>query len=125
MHKHIIVFFSVLVFLSACKEDTPTGILSENRMVNVLTDMHIADGSLYVVPQIPDSLYKYGAEKYSALFKKHHITSGQFTASLRYYSKQPVQLTEMYDKIAANVKAKVDSLTKSNNSKVKNALPAQ
>ncbi|AMR33024.1 hypothetical protein A0256_17160 [Mucilaginibacter sp. PAMC 26640] len=126
MHKHIILFFSVLLFLTACGGDkTPDGIIPEPQMTSLLTDVHLADGALYTIPQVPDSLYKYGTAKYVAVFKKHRVTAQQFDKSFKYYTTQPEQLADIYNQIAANIKNKTDSLNKSNTPKTNNAIPAK
>lgn len=113
MLKYIIFFFSGIVFLSACKHDTtPAGIISEPRMISLLTEVHIADGSLYATRQEPDSLYKYGLGKYLALFKQYHTDSAQFKRSMSYYAMQPAELLKMYDQITLILKQKTDSLNK-------------
>lgn len=113
MLKYIVLFFSVLIFLSACKPDkTPAGVISEPRMIRLLTEVHIIDGSLYTTVQEPDSLYKYGLGKYLALFKKYHTDSTQFKKSMSYYAMQPSELLKMYDQIALILKNKTDSLNK-------------
>jgi hypothetical protein len=126
MHKHIILFFSVLLIFSACGDKTPEGIIDQPKMTSLLTDIHLADGALYSVPQQPDSLYKYGAAKYTAIFKKYKITDKEFKKSFQYYSTKPEVIEKMYDQIAANIQAKTDSLTKTDKKHPKkNALPPQ
>jgi hypothetical protein len=111
MQKYISLFFSVLLYLTACKSnDVPDGIIKEKEMISLLTDVHITDGVIYTLPQVPDSLYKYGRDKYIAVFKKHHTTDDQFQKSLKYYSLHPDKLQEMYGKIDAIIKAKIDSV---------------
>jgi len=113
MLKHIIFFFSVMVFLSACKSDkTPPGVIREPRMIHLLTEVHMIDGSLYTTGQEPDSLYKYGLGKYLALFKRYHTDSVQFKRSMSYYAMQPTELLKMYDQITLILKKKTDSLNK-------------
>ncbi|WP_121244284.1 DUF4296 domain-containing protein [Mucilaginibacter phyllosphaerae] len=115
MQKYITLFFSVLLYLSACKsETTPKGVINEPQMVNLLTDLHIVDGTLYTVPQVPDSLYKYASDKYVQLFKKHHTTAAIFKKSFKYYTTQPDKLQEIYTKVDAIIKAKLDSLNRAN-----------
>jgi hypothetical protein len=124
MHKYIILFFLVSLFLASCgSNDTPEGILKKPQMLSLLTDIHILDGELYNVPQQSDSLYKYGTNKYKALFKRHHTTDAQFRKSLDFYSKQPEVIQEMYDSLAGIVQKKIDSLNKKSPTKLKNAVP--
>jgi hypothetical protein len=113
MQKYITLFFSVLLFLTACQnQKQPKGVLNEKDMISLLLDIHITDGSVYQVPQVPDSLYKYSSQKYVALFKRHHTTDAVYKTSLKYYSKQPERIQAMYSKLEAIIKAKVDSLNK-------------
>lgn len=113
MQKYISLFFSVLLFLTACQSnELPKGVLKEKDMINLLIDLHITDGAVYQVPQVPDSMYKYSSAKYVALFKRHHTTDAAYKTSLKYYSKQPETIQAMYDKIETIIKAKVDSLNK-------------
>lgn len=122
MQKYIILFFSVMVFLTACTgDDAPAGIIEQPRMTSLLTEIHLTDGSLYGVPQVPDSLFKYGSAKYQAIFKKYNTNDKQFTASLKYYTTRPEKMTEIYDQISARIKVKIDSISKKSNTK--NAVP--
>ena len=115
MQKYITLFFSVLLYLAACKsETTPKGVITEPQMVNLLIDLHIVDGSIYTVPQVPDSLYKYASAKYVQLFKKHHTTAEVFKKSFKYYTSQPDKLQDMYTKVDVVIKAKIDSLNRAN-----------
>ncbi|TFF35629.1 DUF4296 domain-containing protein [Mucilaginibacter psychrotolerans] len=130
MHKYIILFFSVLMLFAACSgNNAPEGTIAEEPMISLLTDVHLTDGSLYSVSQTPDSLYKYGSARYKALFKRHHTTDKQFKASLKYYTTQPVKMLEMYDRVSANIQAKIDSLNKKGRSNTapgnKNAIPVK
>jgi hypothetical protein len=113
MQKYISLFFSVLLFLTACKsEEVPKGVLKEKDMMNLLVDLHITDGAVYQIPQVPDSMFKYSSAKYVALFKRHHTTDAAYKTSLKYYSKQPERIQAMYNKIEVIIKAKVDSINK-------------
>ena len=127
MRKYITLFFSVTFFLYACKGDkTPAGIIKHNQMVSLLTDVHIIDGSLYSVQQTPDTLYKYGYDKYHALFKRYGVDTAQFRRSMKYYASQPTEMGAMYDEILANLKVKIDSVNKiqlKNTQPKNNALP--
>ncbi|HEY5326215.1 MAG TPA: DUF4296 domain-containing protein, partial [Mucilaginibacter sp.] len=76
----------------------------------------------YSLPQSPDSLYKYGLNRYLSVFKKYHTDSAQFKKSLKYYTTQPDELEAMYDQVLANLKQKTDSLNKLQQ-KQYNAIP--
>jgi hypothetical protein len=109
MRKYIILFFSGLLVLAACKR-TPEGIIKPDEMASVLTDVHLADGSMINIPQIPDSIYKYGMGKYLDIFKKHHIDSAQFRKSYKYYTMHADELVSIYDVVLKKLTAKSDSI---------------
>ena len=115
MHKYNKLFFSVLIFLIACKGGkAPGDIINQERMTSLLTEIHIADGSMYNTIQTPDTLYKYGTAKYLALFKKYHTDSTEFKKSFKFYSARPDLLATMYEQITTNLKQKSDSINKIN-----------
>jgi len=109
MLKYITLFFSVL--LLACNS-TPSGIIPPDKMATVLTDVHLTDGELGSVAQMPDSIYKYGMARYLAIFKKYNTDSAQFNRSYKYYTIHPGVMSDIYDKVFKNITAKNDSLTR-------------
>jgi hypothetical protein len=112
MRKHIILFFSALLFLFACKGDkTPDDVIKDKVMIRLLTDIHLVDGSLYDKVGV-DSLYKYGTSRYQYVFKKYHTDTGQFKRSLKYYTTEPGKLMAMYDTIGKILQKKTDSINK-------------
>ncbi|MFD0764848.1 DUF4296 domain-containing protein [Mucilaginibacter lutimaris] len=120
MQKYISLFFLGLICLTACEsKEVPRDVIPEQQMISLLTDLHLTDGALYVVPQMPDSLYKYGRAKYDAVFKKHHTTDAEFKKSFKYYSTHPDQVQDMYVKIDAIIKAKIDSTNKASRTPLK------
>ena len=124
MRKHIFLFFSALIFLGACTDDTPDGILKRDKMTNLMIDMHIVDGSLYNIDAPnADSLYKYGTGRYTELFKRHHTDPKQFDKSLKYYSIHPEKFEKMYADIIKKLQSKSDSINNLPNSSKANALP--
>jgi hypothetical protein len=111
MRKHIILFFSALLFFVACKEGNDTkDIIKQDMMVRLLADVHIVDGSLATQPNA-DSLYKFGTGRYMLLFKQYHTDSAQFKRSVAYYAKQPEILVKMYDNVTKLLQAKADSIS--------------
>jgi hypothetical protein len=111
MRKYIVLFFSALLLLAAC-HSTPAGVLNPKQMTQVLTDIHIVDGELGMIPQIPDSTYKYGMAKYLEVFKKDHVDSAEFRWSFKYYTMHPEQLVTIYDSVLARLSTKTDSITR-------------
>ena len=125
MRKHNILFFLALLFLGACiGSNVPDGIIKQNEMVNLMVDVHIVDGSVYNIESAhPDSLYKYGINRYLNVFKSHHTDSLQFKKSLEYYSLHTDRFEEMYAEITTILQAKSDSINKILTRPVRNAVP--
>ena len=111
MRKHITWFFSALLFLCACRGNTPKGIIDRDDMVRLLAEVHIVDGSLYN-QAVNDSLYKYGTDRYAYVFKQFHTDSTQFKRSVKYYTTQSDELMKMYIEVGRILQKKSDSLTK-------------
>ncbi len=113
MRSYKKLFFLLPLFLLACKnKNEPQGIISQDDMVGILVDVHIIDGSLFEMPQQPDTLYKYSINKYLNTFKSHHTDSATFRRSYAYYARKPDELLAIYDKVLPILKGKVDSLAK-------------
>jgi hypothetical protein len=108
------LFFLGLLAFAGCLSEgkRPDNVLSEERMPAVLADIHIVDGDLYNVPQDKDSLFKYSAGHYQAIFKKYHTDSTQFRKSYAWYTQHPVKLDVIYDKVVAILQTKNDSISK-------------
>ncbi|WP_158828551.1 DUF4296 domain-containing protein [Mucilaginibacter lacusdianchii] len=123
MRIYIILFFLVPILFS-CKSSTPPEILDKDQMADVLVDVHLVNGTLATVPQLPDSLYKYGINKYQVVFKNHHTDSTQFRKSFKYYVSKPDQLDAVYEQVVEKLKKKTESFTKKSTSP-KNAVPAK
>ena len=126
MRKHIILFFSALLFLFACKwSKTPDGILKPDQMIKVMVAVHLVDGSLTNIDAPnSDSLYKHGRGRYVALFKRFRTDSTQFRKSVQYYTAHPNEFETMYTEILKNLQDKRDSLNKPvPTPKSKNAVP--
>ncbi|WP_256013019.1 DUF4296 domain-containing protein [Desertivirga xinjiangensis] len=97
--RRLLVLFFIFIFFEACNSGkTPDGIIPQEAMIDVLTDMHLADGytsSLIDTPQI--------VAVYQSLYKTHGIDSLKFMKSLSFYSKDPVRLKEMYGQVESRL----------------------
>ena len=96
MKQLTIVFFLAAVLLASCSHDK-SNVISENKMANVLRDIHMVDGTLNTYQysmnkfQNTDSLYVY-----KMAFDKNKVTRQEFIKSLEYYSKYPKKMDRIY-----------------------------
>lgn len=112
MGKYISLFFCALIILCSCNDNKPKDVLDEQAMINVLADVHLANGTLLQLSAAPDTLYKYGTGRYQNVFKNHHTDSAQFNKSLKYYASEPDKLLAVYDETLKKLQKKADSLSK-------------
>jgi hypothetical protein len=97
MRRSLLVF-GILCLLSACKKEEAH--LSPDRMIPILTDLHLADAYSNMVR---DTLHPNGEKNYDSLavwtnqiFAKHHITAKDFNKSLDWYRDRPVELDSLF-----------------------------
>ncbi len=85
-----------LVFLSACKADQPRGVISDEKMEDILYDYHIAQS---LAKNRPDSV-GYAMHSYvQAVFLKHGVTQADFDRSLEWYTRHSERLFKIYQRI--------------------------
>ncbi|MES2512777.1 MAG: DUF4296 domain-containing protein [Bacteroidota bacterium] len=110
MYTNLIKLCIVSILLFSCKpkdeddEPVPTGILSEEQLVKVLTDAYLAEGASGI------NIKNVSGEKYDSAYifnplKDNHIEKAQFDSTMSYYTKHPKKLKIVYDKILEKLSA--------------------
>ena len=103
--KRLIPGFFVLIFLVACaRQHVPEGIIDNDKMVSVLTDIHLVDS--YVSSAAYDTTTQPAKNYYKVVYEKYKIDSVEFQKSLRYYSRQPELLDTMYYQVLQKLERK-------------------
>jgi len=91
------LIFSILIILFSCEsEKLPEGILDEDKMVEVLIDIHLAEGLVSTFPIHYDSsriLYPLFEKE---VFKDHKIPDSVFRTSLEFYMKDTKTMDRIY-----------------------------
>ncbi|MET4081869.1 hypothetical protein ABIB40_001820 [Pedobacter sp. UYP30] len=116
-------FLSVIlcIFLFACGNSVPKGIIKPDKMENVIYDVHVVDGYVSMIyPE--DSAKKVASAYYKGIYKKFDTDSAQFTQSLAYYSKKPLVLEAMYKHISAKLNAQKKYMEKRDSIELKKVL---
>jgi hypothetical protein len=87
----------MILVLSACGgEKRPEGILTEKQMVNVMTELYIAEEKANRLP-IPSDSAKELFPMFSAkAFEKAGVSDTTFQNSLDYYMSEPEKLENIY-----------------------------
>ena len=102
------VFFS-LVALFSCKPETPSDILSEAQMEDVLFDFHLAQEMAATSSDVAFNQRTYE----EAVFAKHETTKAAFENSLRYYMRHTDKLQEIYENLSERYKSNAELLGES------------
>lgn len=102
-----LLFLVFCLFFWACTPTVPGGILSEEKMTDVLVDIHLAQGMAEAQSENTDvARYKY----IQAVFRKHRITEAEFDSSMVYYSGRAEKFTFVYDNVVNRVQAQAERM---------------
>jgi hypothetical protein len=94
------IFLYICFFILSCgKVQTPPGILEESEMVEILIDIHMAEGLVSTFPIHYDSSAKLYPFLERRVFEKHNIPDSVFEKSLEYYMKDVRVMDRIYDRV--------------------------
>jgi hypothetical protein len=96
----------VLFFPQACRkaeQSIPEGVLNQQQMIDVFTDLRLAEGSYRVLSQHGISSYNYIDSSYQLIYKSHQVEAWQVDSSLTYYSRYPKELNKIFKAVADNI----------------------
>ena len=105
--KWILIFAVLLVSCQNVEEiKKPDGLIPEQKMVEVLTDLSILYSAKNYNKKI---LEETGLPLKTYLYEKHQIDSLQLAQSSEYYAKNNTQFKKIYDQVKLNLdKMKID-----------------
>lgn len=123
MRIYKILFFSLLLFLIACKPNVPDGVIKEDKMIPLLIDIHLIDGYLHNNSNSPkDTVSKIAMNMYAAVYRKHQTDSAQFKNSFKYYAQRPEVLSKLYETVVNKMTLQNDRLHKAYQDSVKRVV---
>jgi len=99
--SHVAVIIGLFFIFAACS-NRPKGVLNQKDMTNILTDMHKLDGALVergLMSGNDTTKIKY----YNFIFSKYNITKADFDSSLVWYTKNPQEFNNIYNKVLINL----------------------
>jgi hypothetical protein len=94
--KAIVLIFVGLVLYSCDRQRLPEGILEEDKMVELLIDIHLAEGLVSTFPIHYDSsrvLYPLFEKE---VFRKHQVPDSVFRRSFEYYMRDTRVMDRLY-----------------------------
>ena len=100
--RFFLLLSGMIFFLTAC-DSRPENVMSQDEMVDFLTDLHKLDGALSVnyYNSAPDS--RENVYYYNALFKKYGISKADFDSSLVWYVSNPKKFNNIYTQVVDNL----------------------
>jgi len=91
----------ILLIGNGCR---PRSVLSEQEMIDVLYDLHRAEGIIHVSGHEwgDDSV---GVRCYAAVLQRHGITQSRFDSSLVWYTDHPKVFDKLYPEVLSRLEA--------------------
>ena len=96
------IFILLIITLLVSCDGNPRGILSEKKMVAVITDLNLAEGTVSVA-DIPWAEKQKKGAYYNYVLEKHGITLAQLDTSFAWYARKPTKLETIYEKVNTNL----------------------
>lgn len=84
----------------------PTDLVSENKMVDIMIDIHMTESALSLKNFNRDSSLKLFVFYKEDVFKEYGITEKQFKDSYEYYSEHSKEFNAMYARIIDSLSVK-------------------
>jgi len=102
MNKILLITIIVILF-SGCKRDPlPSGSLDKKTFINVLVDIHIAEGMYAERVRIElDSLQSKSV--YFSALKKNNVTEEEMLTTTLYYSRHPKEYDKIFNEVLSNI----------------------
>lgn len=114
-HSFLLGVAVILLAFSSCTR--PSSVLSGREMVNLLVDLHKADGAIQTIG------YNYGHEEstriyYLDILEKHGVTQCEFDSSLVWYTAHPKQFSRIYPRVISRLDAEYRACAEANGSEI-------
>lgn len=100
--RPVILFFALTLLLSCGKNDEisiPSGILTQEQMVSVLVDFHLAEAAVFDVQRNRGDVGLYTGRYYTAILKNHGIDRKKFGESVYFYSQHIDEFKKIYEQV--------------------------
>jgi len=99
---------------SAPKVTIPDDVLSQDKMVSILADVHLAEAAITLKFTNKDTSKLQAQEFYDFIYKSHKTTKEQFNKSYDFYTSHPELLNKIYDDVLTELSKKQGESVKKN-----------
>ncbi len=104
--RRLLFVLLLLNLLVACSEKLPEGVLSRNKLPEILVQVHLLDANMNSM-HIDSARGRLLAD-YQELFDYYQIDSNIFKQSIQYYSKRPEEFQAIYQEVTDKLQAMMD-----------------
>jgi hypothetical protein len=92
-----LIIIPFLLFATSCNQDTkPEGVLQEDKLSEILVDVHMAEASLQLFNATKRDSIARGY--YGHIFRIHEVEEAEFYTSMEYYSANSKEMANIYKK---------------------------
>ena len=109
MARYGMVLIMAVSFLS-CRPGSHRYLIPQKKFVNVLVDIHLADGIAMENMRMSDSFILDSASLYQSVFNKYGVTRAMFDSTMEYYASRPDEFQKIYNILTAKLKRMEDDL---------------
>jgi hypothetical protein len=107
----------------ACNRTSRHNLIGQKKFVNVLVDIHLADGMADDNLKHNTGMLLDSASLYGSVFRKYDVTRAQFDSTMVYYSKHPDDFQKLYNRVTAKLKRIEDELNAETTKEQKKKAP--
>ena len=100
----LLIFFSCAP--TSQKDKIPADIISQDKMVNIMAEMHIAETMARNTIHLGDTNIQLVINYYDFIYQKNNVSEEKFKKSYDYYIKNPVLLDSVYSEIITKLSDK-------------------
>lgn len=99
MKRFLIFGFFIFTVVSCVSDNEPEGYLSQDKMVEVLIDIHITEALVEKMPFSNDSLNVLYKVLEKDVFLKHEVSDSVFTENMLYYLRDVAEMERIYSRV--------------------------
>ena len=99
----LVWIFITAIGCNSSNQKLPEGILSEEKMVEVITDIQLVEAAHKSIPKNANEQKLMRDTSYVIVFNKHHTTAVEFDSSLRVYTKYPTIFGDIMEQVSENL----------------------
>ena len=103
----LVLLTAILAF--SCSSRRYGDIIPPKKFINVLVDVHLADGIAVENMSSGKGLLD-SASLYGSVFNKYNVNRTMFDSTMSYYSEHPDDFQKIYNKVTARLKLMEDEL---------------